>query len=165
MSVIRRGVAALGLAALLVLTSVVSAFAADDTFQECLDRSLEHNGQPPTCTEVDGKWVASWPDEGGSGGGVAVLMLLVLALGVAVLVWKVRTARALATEAGMDPGVATQMTLLTDHGLETTYLAANLRPTPGPSAPAPPTRPKVTSTTITIHAYAPLRRRAWSAVR
>jgi hypothetical protein len=32
----------------------------------------------------------------------------------------------------MDPGLATQMTLLTEDGLDATYLAANLR---GPRAP------------------------------
>ena len=37
----------------------------------------------------------------------------------------------------MSPGLATQMTLLTDNGLDATYLAASLRPPQG--APAPPT--------------------------
>jgi hypothetical protein len=41
--------------------------------------------------------------------------------------WKVTTARSLARQSGMDPGLATQLTLLTEDGLDATYLAANLR--------------------------------------
>lgn len=65
---------------------------------------------------------------GGSGipGTFIVLFVLVLAVGVAITVWKVTTARTLAQQAGMDPGLATQMTLLTENGFDATYLAASL---------------------------------------
>ena len=110
-----------------------------------MDKAADHGGQPPTCTKVDGQWVASWPDEGGSGAGGAIVVLAVIGIlvGVGILVWKVSTARRLANQSGMDPGLATQMTLLTDDGFESTYLAANLRPAAHPSAsgqPAPPPR-------------------------
>lgn len=82
------------------------------------------------CTEVNGKWVASWPEDapgGGGAGGFAFVFVLAALIGVAILIWRVSTARRLAAESGMDQGLATQMTLLTDAGLEATYLAANLR--------------------------------------
>ncbi len=40
----------------------------------------------------------------------------------------------------LDPGGASQMSVLTEHGLETTYLAANLKqssPAPADAGPAP----------------------------
>ena len=48
-------------------------------------------------------------------------------IGVALLVWRVSTAQKLARQSGMDPGLATQMTLLSDDGLDATYLASSLR--------------------------------------
>ena len=62
-------------------------------------------------------------------------------VGIAVTVYKVSTARDIATRAGMDPDDATRMTLLSDDGFEATYLAANLRgqTTPTSPAPSPPT--------------------------
>jgi hypothetical protein len=121
-----------------VVMSPVAAHAAD-TFQECVDRAAEHDGTPPTCTEVDGGFVASWPDDtlGGSGGTSAIVFLVVICalLTVALIVWQVSTARRLATASGMDPDLATQMTLLTDNGLESTYLASALRqPSAAPAA-------------------------------
>ncbi len=100
--------------------------------QHCLDQAANHNGEPPTCTQgPNGTWVASWPDDpssSGFGGGFVLLVVLVVAVGIAITVWKVSTARRLATESGMSPGQATEKTLLTDNGLDATYLAANLRP-------------------------------------
>lgn len=98
-------------------------------------------GELPTCTQVgeDGKWVVSWPEEGpdeemfdnGSGTGIPGWFIAVGLLGVAsavgITIWKVSTARTLATRSGMDPGLATQMTLLTENGLDATYLASSLR--------------------------------------
>ena len=93
---------------------------------------MTHNGEPPTCTKgADGTWVASWPDDpssSGFGGGIVLLMVFMVAIGIGITVWKVSTARRLATESGMSPGLATEMTLLTDNGLDATYLAASLRP-------------------------------------
>lgn len=129
--------------AALVLSTASSAFAGD-SLQECFDQAENHDGEPPTCTEVNGKWVASWPDDfpgadgsGGGSSGFAFLFILAALVGIAVVIWKVTTARQLAAESGMDPGLATGMTLLTDNGLEATYLAANLRGQSPASAPTP----------------------------
>jgi hypothetical protein len=89
------------------------------------------------CTKVDGTWVASWPSDdasSGVGGGMFALVVLGFLVGLAILVWKVSAARTLARRSGMDEGIATQMTLLTDDGLEATYLASSLRG-PDPDQP------------------------------
>lgn len=114
----------------------------------------QQDGFMPECAYVDGEWIGG--DGGGFGagfgsgvdetagvmGGFAVFFVLVLLLAIGGAVWRVTTARRLARNAGMDEGDATAMTLLTDNGLESTYLAANLRPpaspAPAPSAPAAP---------------------------
>jgi hypothetical protein len=75
------------------------------------------------------------PAASGPGDGFAVLFVLMLLLGIGTTVWKVSTARRMARDSGMDEGDATAMTLLTDDGLESTYLASNLRhQQPAPSA-------------------------------
>ncbi len=117
--------------------------------QRCLDQSIDHGGELPVCTKAaDGTWVASWPDGSGvPGDGTGIpgwfvaLFVLAIVVGIGVTVWKVSTARKLATQSGMDPGLATQMTLLTENGLDATYLASSLRqqsptiapPTAGPT--------------------------------
>lgn len=75
--------------------------------------------------------------DGGSGFETlfGVVFFLIVVSAIATAAWKVSTARRLAESSGMDKGVATQMALLTDDGLESTYLAANLR---GTAASAPP---------------------------
>ena len=72
---------------------------------------------------------------------VGLLFLFVLIAGIGLAAWKVMTARRMAREAGMNQGDATAMTLLTDQGLEATYLASNLRQPGTPDAPAASTRP------------------------
>ncbi|WP_203335329.1 hypothetical protein [Nocardioides limicola] len=68
----------------------------------------------------------------GFGDGFLALFALVAIAGVAVTIWKVSESRKMAREAGIDPGRATAMTLLTDDGFEATYLASALKsPTPG----------------------------------
>ena len=135
-----RAISFVSVAVAALLMGAASSASAGDSFQECVDQAENHGGEPPTCTEVNGKWVASWPDDvpgGGGSGGFAVLFILAALIGIGIVVWKVSTARQLAVASGMDPNVATGMTLLTDTGLEATYLAANLRPTPAvPAAPA-----------------------------
>lgn len=153
----RRGTVVSALLGGLALAVVAAPTYAYDTLQECVDQGYGHGGQPPTCTKVNGTWHASWSDgpaglDGGGGGdgggGFVALFVLVLVAGVAITVWKVSTARSLARQSGMDPDVATGMTLLTDDGFEATYLAANLRqPTsatePPPATPsAPPMGPR-----------------------
>jgi hypothetical protein len=65
--------------------------------------------------------------------------VLVVIVGIGATVWRVSTAQRLAKRSGMDPGLATQMTLLSDDGLDATYLASSLRqPTPSPTPTATP---------------------------
>jgi hypothetical protein len=112
---------------------------------------------------VNGVWVASWPDDGGLGSGSGIpgafvfLVVVGMIAGVAITIWKVSTARTLARQSGMDPGLATRMTLLTDDGLDATYLASSLRPHPQQAAepvpqasqPSQPTRPAPSATPST----------------
>lgn len=124
-------------AALLVVLGSAWPASAAGGLQKCLDQAADHNGEPPTCTKVDGTWVASWPDDGGlssgGGGGGAIAAVLILGIigTVCVIAWRVSTAQRLARSSGLDPRLATQMALLSDDGLDATYLAASLRrPTP-----------------------------------
>ena len=124
---------------------LVSGPSYADGMQKCLDKAIDHNGEMPVCTKVNGTWVASWPDGGpgaGSGSGFGGFVVFLVILGIigagATAVWKVSTARRLATQSGMDPGLATGMTLLSDNGLDATYLAANLRGNARQAAPAAP---------------------------
>ena len=103
------------------------------------------SGEPPTCTQdATGKWTVSQPDgpaASDGGGGIAIFVVLGLLVGGGILFWRVWMAQRMATEAGMDPGRATAMTLLTDDGLDATYLASSLRGNRGAEpAPAAPTR-------------------------
>lgn len=81
------------------------------------------------------------PTASGPGDGFAGLFVFMVFVGIAITVWKVATARRMARDSGMSESDATAMTLLTDDGLESTYLASNLRnqqpaPTAEPAAPA-----------------------------
>jgi hypothetical protein len=133
-----------GLAGGLLVALLRPAYAdGGGSFQHCIDQAANHNGEPPTCTRVDGMWVASWPDSspmggGGLPGGFVFLMFLAVAIGVGITIWKVATAQKLARQSGMDPGLATQMTLLSDDGLGATYLASSLRQPTDPAAPGDP---------------------------
>ena len=107
-------------------------------------------GDLPTCTQVDGQWHRTYENSGfgssgdGSGfaGGIAILMVLSIIVGILATVWRVSTARRMARESGMSERDATTMSLLSDDGLEATYLAANLRePRPATPAPVAPTSP------------------------
>src|SRR3954447_7413194 len=139
MTRLRRG----GTAAALAVAGLMAAAGrscAGNSFQDCISRAIDHNGEPPTCTKVNGSWVASWPDDStaGFGGGFAFLVVLALVAAVGITIWKVSTAQKLARQSGMDPSLATQMTLLSDDGLDATYLAASLRRPPVvPVAPVP----------------------------
>jgi Short C-terminal domain len=88
----------------------------------------------------DGSFLA--PDSGGGvPGWFVAFFVLVIVLGVGTTVWRVATAQKLAKRSGMDPSLATKMTLLSDDGLDATYLAASLRDRAAPPSPgtAPPT--------------------------
>ena len=108
-------------------------------------------GEMPTCTWDGTRWTRSYDGAGaagastGPGSGFGALVVLMLLGGMAVTVWKLSTARRMAHDAGMSTRDATAMALLSDDGLEATYLASNLRGTsrPGPApspapSPAPP---------------------------
>jgi hypothetical protein len=85
------------------------------------------------CSRVGGQWVVDDTNAGGldASGGIpgsfAGLFVVGILIAIAITVWKVTTAQKLARQSGMDPGLATQMTLLTDNGLDATYLASSLR--------------------------------------
>lgn len=136
----RRLLAAIGVTFAIVLLSPIGPAHAADTLQACVDQAEFHDGELPTCTEVDGGYEASWPDDATAGGtdGFAALFVIAALAGVAVLAWKVSTARRLATQSGMDPNLATQMAILTDDGLNSTYLAANLRRSADAPLASPP---------------------------
>jgi hypothetical protein len=139
MTRLRRGGTAVALSLVALLLGAAPSYAGD-TFQDCVDKAIDHNGEPPTCTKVNGSWVASWPDDSSTAGFGAFVAFAVFALivGIAITVWKVSTAQKLAKQSGMDPGLATQMTLLTDDGLDATYLASSLRQQqPAPAVPTP----------------------------
>lgn len=131
---------------LAVLLLIPFAPAHADSLQDCLDTTAGPNGEPPTCTDADDGFDASWSDDAvteddGFGGFIALFVVVGL-IGVGVTVWQVSTARTLAKKSGMDPNLATKMALLTENGLDATYLAANLRSQTDSSAaqtPAPTT--------------------------
>jgi hypothetical protein len=78
--------------------------------------------------------------DGGGFGAFGVLFVLVIVVGIGITIYKVAMARDLARKSGMDEDQATAMTLLTDDGLEATYLASNLRP-PGAGTASTSARP------------------------
>src|SRR5690349_13560567 len=86
---------------------------------------------------------ANFPPPGdpssGMGGDMAALFVVGILLSIGVTAWKVSTARRMARDSGMDQGDATTMALLTDDGLESTYVASNLRhqQPPQPAGPEP----------------------------
>lgn len=97
-------------------------------------------GQPAAAAEDFGPGFGQ-PDPGPPAGFVAFAVIAVL-LGIGTTVYKVSTARRMASDSGMNPDDATAMTLLSDDGFEATYLAANLRGQVTPSAsPAPVAAP------------------------
>lgn len=111
------------------LGSVQAPVPPDKCFQ------TNEQGDLPTCTQTGTGWQVSYPDSGtGPGEGFAAFFVLALLAGIAFTVWKVTTARRMARDSGMDVGDATAMTLLSDEGFESTYLASNLRGQMAPSA-------------------------------
>lgn len=89
------------------------------------------NGDPVVCDDGGGD---------GFGGGFAAIVVVFVLIGAGVTIFKVSMARDMARKSGMDPDQATAMTLLSDDGLDATYLASNLRPqvdaSAAPAAPA-----------------------------
>jgi len=68
-----------------------------------------------------------------------LLWIVAGVFGIIKLVARQRAARTIAMSHGLNPEEAAATTLLTPNGLDATYLAANLRPTPeAPTHYAPP---------------------------
>jgi len=119
MTRLRRGLAASSLAAAGLLLAAAPSYADTDP----------GFGADPTFDQGNG----------GIPGWFVGLAVLAVVGGIVMTVWKVTTAQKLAKQSGMDPSLATQMTLLSDDGLDATYLASALRqPTPAPSPDSPP---------------------------
>jgi hypothetical protein len=117
---------------------VAIAAGPDDLPDECLRTNA--SGALPTCTQDgSGEWTASYPDDGfedgGIPGGFVAFGVLALLVGVGVTVWKVSMARSMASEAGMDPSRATAVTLLSDDGLDATYIATSVHGKQATAAP------------------------------
>lgn len=133
MSRFGRAVAGVGGAVAIVLFGGVGPTYAGSTLQQCMNQAINHNGEPPTCTKVNGSWIPSWSDDPGASGipGAFVFLVVVIILvSIGITIWKVNTAQKLAKQSGMDPGLATQLTLLSDEGLDATYVASSLRQRP-----------------------------------
>jgi hypothetical protein len=100
----------------------------------CFNRLGPH-GEVPSCTFNGTRWVVSYDDGPaglagqGAASGIMVLALIGVVAGIGVTVWRLSLARRMAAESGMDPDRATAMTLLSDDGLDATYLASSLRGT------------------------------------
>jgi hypothetical protein len=140
MSLVVRRVVLTGATAFALLGIVAPSYA--ETEDQCEQHMFDSGG---TCIdEGNGNWsLSSDGDSDGSGaaGAFGVLFVLVILIGIGATIWKVTTARKLAREAGMDPDLATGMTLLTDDGLSATYLASSLR-RPEPSGQPTPSNPR-----------------------
>lgn len=67
------------------------------------------------------------PPSPGPPGWFVALFVLAIILGIGTTVWRVSAARSMARRSGMDEGEAAAMSLLTDNGLEATYVASQLR--------------------------------------
>lgn len=72
-------------------------------------------------------------------GWFVALGIIFALIGVGTTIFKVSMARDMARRAGMDPDDATAATLLTENGLDATYLAANLQAQHHRAVPAPRT--------------------------
>jgi len=129
-------------AGLVLLLSTLLGFAAAPAqadLQECIDAGNAQGIDTPTCeVNADGTMTPIDSSDGlGTGipAAFVVVFVLVLAVGIGGTIWRVSTARRLATDAGLDPDVATGVALLDENGLSATYIASSLRPgsTPQPA--------------------------------
>jgi len=143
---VSAAVAAAGLGLLLSATPAGAAGNPDPgpSLADCQpDRA--HYGQVPSCWyDENGKLINKSYDNsqsGGSGmpGAFVGFFVLVLIVGIGTTIYKVSMARDMARRAGMDPDDATAATLLTENGLDATYLAANLRQNQQHQVPPPRT--------------------------
>lgn len=144
---LRRLVASIGVTCVCLLVVAGPAVAAANpdpgpSLEDC-QPDPAHYGEVPSCTyDGNGKLIdKSYPGDGGSGmpGTFVGFFVVALLVGVGITAWRVSTARDIARRAGLDPDDATAATLLTDNGLDATYLAASLRQQQQPQ-PVPPPR-------------------------
>ncbi|MFC6288503.1 SHOCT domain-containing protein [Nocardioides sp. GCM10027113] len=107
---------------------------------------MNDEGQLPTCTQTnDGGWEVSYPGTPGDpGGAFAILFVLAFVAAIGGMIWKASTASRMAREAGMSERDAATMALLTDDGLEATYLASSLRRQDATATPPTPESAKAT---------------------
>ena len=117
---IRRFVAAAALVSALFV-GAVAGFAAPAFADASFD--------PTDCSNVaPGAAVSGCPDTGSDQPNplnwFVPLMIIAGTIGIGTTVWRVRTARSLAQEAGMDPDQATAITLLGNNGLDAAYIAS-----------------------------------------
>lgn len=111
----------------------------DDAPPKCFDTT---RGEPTCTKQANGRWDVTYDEPGGDGPPVGLFVVLALLVGGAVTLAKVAYARHMATEAGMDPGRATAVTLIDDDALSATYVATSVRQrqeTPAAPAAVPPT--------------------------
>jgi len=65
------------------------------------------------------------PDQGFPGWFIAVFILFIM-VGIGTTLWRVSVARRMAEDAGLDPNDASAVTLLSQDGVDATYLASTL---------------------------------------
>ena len=122
-------------------SGTAAAYAGGEPPRRCFNQ-LGPNGELPSCTFNGTRWVVSYDggpgDLAGAGipSGFVALMVIGVLVGIGVTVWWLSLARQMATESGMDPGRASMMTLISDDGLDATYLASSLRGTQPTDRPA-----------------------------
>jgi len=121
------------------VTGSFAVFADELPGDPGLDCPDNAPGDHPMYTSTDGtNWTADCDSGFGADDGVpailGVFFVLFLIVAVAGTFWKVSTARRLATQSGMNPDDATAMSLLTDNGLEATYVASQVRQGSGQQA-------------------------------
>lgn len=92
---------------------------------------------PPETASASTPTLSRVGDGSGIPAGFFVLWVLALLVGIGTFIWRISMARSMARRSGMDVNEATAMSVLTDDGVEATYLASNLRPAATASAPPP----------------------------
>ena len=126
------GATALCIALLGLSTSVASAASSNP--DECFGGTQSGATLPDCSLSYD-------LEPGGMDAGIpswfVALAVLMAVAGTGMTIYRVTMARQMAEDAGLDPDRATAMTLLSDDGLDATYLASSLRGT-GPAAGAQP---------------------------
>jgi hypothetical protein len=103
------------------------------------DMCLAPDGTPTSCPAGSGPDPFGGPGPGLFGTVAKVflgLFVVAVLLGVATTVWRVRLARRMAMDVGLDPDQATAVTMLSGSGAEAAYLAATLRDAKGSRAAA-----------------------------